>query len=146
MYALTYSYIIINCKMELHIKIIGGLFILLAVLRVFFPKYFNWKNELGSLSLMNRQMIQVHLFFIGFGVFLVGLLCLTSSKELLNTSIGKKISLGLGIFWAVRLYVQFFVYSGKLWNGKALETIVHILLSLFWTYVTAVFILGYFMR
>jgi hypothetical protein len=132
--------------MELHIKIIGGLFILLAVLHVFFPKYFNWKNELGSLSLMNRQMIQVHLFFIGFGVFLVGLLCLTSSKELLNTSIGKKISLGLGIFWAVRLYVQFFVYSGKLWNGKAFETIVHILLSLFWTYVTAVFILGYFMR
>ena len=84
---------------------------------------------------MNRQMIRVHLFFIGLGLFLVGLLCLTSGDGLLNTSLGRRISLGLGIFWAVRLYVQFFVYSGKLWRGKAFETMVHILLSLLWTYV-----------
>jgi hypothetical protein len=144
MYALTHLYIIINYEMELHIKIIGGLFILLAVLHVFFPKYFNWKNELRSLSLMNRQMIRVHLFFIAFGLFLVGLLCLTSGTELLNTSIGRRISLGLGIFWAVRLYVQFFVYSGKLWKGKPFEAMVHILLSLFWAYISVVFILAYF--
>jgi hypothetical protein len=130
--------------MELHIKIIGGLFILLAILHVFFPKYFNWENELSSLSLMNRQMIRVHLFFIGFGLFLVGLLCLTSSDGLLNTSFGRRVSLGLGIFWAVRLYVQFFVYSRNLWKGKTFETVVHILLSLFWTYISLVFILGYF--
>ena len=132
--------------MELQIRIIGGLFILLAILHVFFPKYFNWNNELTSLSLMNRQMIRVHLFFIGFGLFLLGLLCLTSSDELLNTSLGQRISLGLGIFWAVRLYVQFFVYSGKLWRGKAFETMVHILLSLFWTYVSVIFILAYFAK
>jgi len=130
--------------MEWQIKIIGGLFIILAVLHMFFPKYFNWKKELNSLSLMNRQMIRVHLFFIAFGIFLLGLLCLTSGKELLNTSMGKRISLGLGIFWAVRLYVQFFVYSGKLWKGKAFETGVHILLSLFWIYVSLIFTLAYF--
>jgi hypothetical protein len=129
--------------MELHIKIIGGLFILLAVFHVFFPKYFKWKNDLSSLSLMNRQMIQVHLFFIAFGIFLVGLLCLTSSDGLLDTSIGRRISLGLGIFWAVRLYVQFFAYSRKLWKGKPFETMVHILLSFFWTYASLVFILVY---
>ena len=132
--------------MELHIKIIGGLFILLAILHMFFPKYFNWENELSALSLMNRQMIRVHLFFIGFGLFLVGLLCLTSSDGLLNTSFGRRVSLGLGIFWAVRLYAQFFVYSGRLWRGKAFETTVHILLSLFWTYVSVVFIFGSFAK
>jgi hypothetical protein len=132
--------------MELQIKIIGGLFMLLALLHVFFPKYFNWNNELNSLSLMNRQMVQVHLFFIAFGLFLVGLLCLTSSDGLLNTLFGRRVSLGLGIFWAVRLYFQFFVYSGKLWKGKAFETTVHILLSLFWSYVSLVFILGYFAK
>jgi len=132
--------------MELQIKIIGGLFILLAILHVFFPKYFNWNYELSSLSLMNRQMVQVHLFFIGFGLFLVGLLCLTSSDGLLNTSFGRRVSFGLGIFWVVRLYVQFFVYSRNLWKGKAFETTVHILLSLFWTYASIVFILGYFAK
>ena len=129
--------------MELQIKIIGGLFILLALLHVFFSKYFNWKTELGSLSLMNRQMMYVHMFFIAFGVFLLGLLCLTSSDTFLNTTLGKRISLGLGIFCIVRLYVQFFVYSTKLWKGKAFETMVHILFSLFWAYVSTIFMLGY---
>ena len=129
--------------MELQIKIIGCLFILLAFLHIFFPKYFNWKQELSSLSLINRQMMYVHMFFIALGVFLLGLLCLVSSDALLHTTFGRQISLGLGIFWAVRLCFQFFVYSGKLWKGKVFETIVHILFSLFWAYVSIVFMLGY---
>ena len=129
--------------MELHLKIIGGLFIVLALSHFFFPDYFNWKQELAYLSMINRQMAYVHLFFIALAVFLVGLLCLVSSNELLNTPLGKRISLGLGLFWTVRLYFQFFVYSSKLWKGKAFETSVHVLFSMFWTYAGIVFILAY---
>jgi hypothetical protein len=71
--------------MELHLKIIGILLILLGAIHFFFPRYFYWKQELAGLNLMNRQMMYVHLFFIGFVVFLNGLLCLTSSDELLTT-------------------------------------------------------------
>ena len=56
-------------------------------------------------------MMTVHTFFIALIVFLMGLLCLTSSNELIETNLGKKISLGLGIFWTVRLFIQFFGYS-----------------------------------
>ncbi len=129
--------------MELHVKIIGTLLIILALLHFFFPKYFNWKQELSSLSIMNRQMMYVHSLFIAFVIFLMGLLCLTSSNELLSTTLGKRISLGLGIFWTVRLCVQFFGYSSKVWKGKSFETTVHVLFSLFWTYLSAVFILIY---
>jgi hypothetical protein len=132
--------------MELQIKIVGCLFILLAFFHAFFPKYFNWKQELGSLSTINRQMVHVHMFFIALSVFLLGLLCLTSSDMLLNTAFGKRVCLGFAIFWAVRLYVQFFVYSRKLWKGKAFETMVHILLSLFWAYVSTIFMVGYLER
>lgn len=86
----------------------------------------------------------VHSFFIAFTVFLMGVLCLTSPSELLGTTLGRQISLAIGIFWTVRLFVQFFVYSSKVWKGKMLETTVHILFSLFWTYLSAVFILTYF--
>ena len=127
--------------MLVQLKIIGGLFILLAFLHVFFPKYFAWKQELSPLSLINRQMMYVHLFFIALLVFLLGLLCLTSADALLNTQLGKRISLGLGLFWAIRLYVQFFVYSPKLWKGKRFETSMHILFSLFWAYVSTIFII-----
>ena len=132
--------------MELQIRVIGGLFILLALLHFFFPKYFRWKKELDPLDLINREMIHVHLFFIAFGVFLLGLLCLTSSDALLLTTLGRRICLGIGILWAVRLYVQFFVYSPSLWKGKTFETAIHIVLALFWAYISMVFTVGYFGR
>ena len=109
-----------------------------------FPKYFNWKKELKSLSLINRQMMTIHTFFIAFTVFLMGLLCLTSSSQLIESNLGKKISLGLGLFWSVRLFIQFFGYSADLWRGKKLETLIHILFSILWTYISSIFLINYF--
>ena len=97
------------------------------------------KSFAGSLSLVNRQMIWVHTFFIALTIFLMGLLCLTSSSELIETNLGKKISFGFGIFWVIRLFIQFFGYSSKLWKGKTFETSVHILFILLWTYISFIF-------
>ena len=112
-------------------------------MHIAFPKYFNWKEELKSLSLINRQMMTVHTFFIALTVFLMGLLCLTSSNELVETNLGKKISLGLGIFWTFRLFIQFFGYSTDLWRGKKFETLMHVVFSLFWTYLSFIFLSTY---
>lgn len=126
--------------MGLHLTIIGILLITLALIHAIFPSYFNWKQELSSLSIINRQMMYVHSVFIAFIIFLMGLLCLTSSNELLNTTLGKKISFGLGIFWIARLFIQFFGYSSKLWKGKRFESLVHILFSMLWAYLSIIFI------
>ena len=130
--------------MEIHLKIIGVLLISLSVIHVIFPKYFNWKKELAHLSLINRQMMWVHTFFIAFVVLLMGILCLTSSHELVSTNFGRKVSLGIGIFWGIRLLIQFFGYSSELWRGKTLETIVHVVFSIVWVYLTTVFLEIYF--
>ncbi len=126
--------------MQIHLKTIGVLLITLALIHVFFPKYFNWDKELKSLSLINRQMMTVHTFFIAFTVFLMGLLCLTASTDLIETNLGKKISLGLGTFWTVRLFIQFFGYSTDLWKGKTFETAMHILFSMLWAYLSYIFL------
>ena len=125
--------------MELHLRIIGGILITLALIHAIFPKYFNWKKELQTLSLVNKQMMQVHTLFIALMLFLMGILCISSSSDLVDTELGKRVSFGFGIFWGVRLLVQFFCYSPKLWKGKAFETFVHIIFSLFWTYLTWTF-------
>jgi len=130
--------------MEIHFKIIGVLLIALSLVHIVFPKYLNWDKELKSLSLINRQMMTVHTFFIALTVFLMGLLCLTSSAELIETNLGKKISLGLGLFWTVRLFIQFFGYSTDLWKGKKFETFMHIVFSILWTYLSVVFLTTYF--
>jgi len=129
--------------MELHLKIAGILSVLLAILHIIFPRYFKWKAELVVLSDVNRQMMYVHAFFIALVVLLIGMLCLTSSAELTTTSLGKKVSLGLGIFWTTRLVIQFFGYSSVLWKGKTFETTVHVVLSVLWTYFSGIFLLIY---
>jgi len=131
--------------MEHHLKIIGIFLILLALLHLIFPKYFNWKQELSSLSLVNRQIMYVHTFFIAFIVFLMGLLCISSSTDLTSSILGKRMSLVLGVFWSIRLYIQFFGYSSKLWRGKLFETSVHIVFSILWVYLSTVFFLVYFL-
>ncbi|TRZ45096.1 hypothetical protein [Robertkochia solimangrovi] len=123
----------------LHIRIIGVLLIVLASIHGIFPKYFNWKAELRSLSLINRQMMTIHTFFIALSVFLMGLLCLYTTEDLIDTDLGKVISIGFGIFWTVRLLIQFFGYSSKLWKGKLFESVIHIHFSALWIYFSVIF-------
>lgn len=129
--------------MEIHYKIIGVILIFLALIHVGFSRYFNWKKELQALSLINREMMIIHTFFIAVVVLLMGLLCAFYSFELTETKFGKIISLGLGIFWSLRLIVQFFGYSSALWKGKTFETMVHIVFTILWIYMSLIFIYTY---
>lgn len=129
--------------MELVIKINGLVLVLLALLHVGFPRYFNWQQELKSLSLVNKEMMQVHTFFIALVVLLIGVLCFFEPHALVSSPLGKKISLGLAVFWGVRLFFQFFVYSPQLWRGKRFETVMHLVFSLFWLNLTSIFVLAF---
>lgn len=130
--------------MQTHLIITGIIFILLALIHMIFPKYFEWKKEFGSLSLANRQIMEIHTIFIAITVFLMGILCLTSADDLIETRLGKKIILGFAVFWTIRLIFQFFGYSSKLWKGKFFETSVHIIFSIIWIYISFVFWAIYF--
>lgn len=126
--------------MEFQLNTIGCLLILLALIHIIFPKYFNWKEELNHLSLINKQVMQVHTFFIALTVLLMGILCVTSANEIITTSLGKKISFGFGIFWICRLLIQLFGYSSKLWKGKIFETTVHITFLILWSFLSLTFL------
>ena len=65
---------------------------------------------------------------------------LGNTVELTNTPLGRRVSLGLGIFWGARFVVQLFGYSAELWRGKRFETVVHILFLITWSYFTTVFL------
>ena len=108
--------------MALHLIITGYLLIFLAFIHGAFPKRFNWEKEFSSVSLINKQMMYVHTAFIALVVLLMGLLCVSSSKDLIETVLGRRICIGLTIFWATRLIIQFIGYSSELWKGKKFET------------------------
>jgi hypothetical protein len=111
----------------------------LSLLHIWFPRYFGWRKELVGLSLINRQMMYVHTFFIGLVLFMMALIALFEAPELINTKLGNHISLTIGTFWTIRLLIQLFVYSSQLWRGKKKETMIHIVFTATWTYLATVF-------
>lgn len=127
--------------MLIHIKIIGYILIGLSLIHIGFPRYFNWKEQLEKLSLINRQMMKVHTFFIALVVLLMGLLCILRANDLMNTKLGNTVCLGMALFWLIRLYFQLFFYSPKLWRGRRFETAIHIGFSFCWTYFSCIFTL-----
>lgn len=129
--------------METHLSVIGSILVLLGIVHAIFPRYFKWGQELKHLSLINRQMMQTHTFFIALVVALFGVLCITQAKDMVSTPLGRNIALGLAMFWGLRLIFQLFVYSPKLWRGKVFETLVHIVFTIFWVYMTVVFSIIY---
>jgi len=131
-------------NLVIHLKIIGIVLILLALVHLILPRWCDWAVELARLSLLNRQLMQVHTFFIALVVLMFGALTFFCTDELLSRSrLAQVVLMGFTVFWAVRLYFQFFVYDAQLWRGKRFETLVHILFACFWTYCTVVYSWAY---
>ncbi len=126
-------------NIALHLKIVGALLILLALAHLTFAKRFNWNEETGRMSLLNRQIFYVHCFFISLVLVLMGVLSLFCTRLLLEIGeLNKLVLIALVAFWTARLFIQFFIYDTRLWKGNRLHTAMHIAFSVFWIYcVTA---------
>jgi hypothetical protein len=126
--------------LPLLLKSAGALLIGLSLLHAVFPRRFSWNTELQQLSLLNRQIMVVHCFFIALMVGLMGFLCLCFTDALLTPSaLGQPVAAGLTLFWGCRLGAQFFVYDSALWRGHRFNTVMHVLFSLLWIFFTGVF-------
>src|SRR5436309_375764 len=97
-------------SLRFQLKIVGASLLILAVAHAFFPRRFDWNEELRSVSLLNRQIFLVHCFFIGLILFMFGLLALFYTDTVLDrTALARPVLGGIVLFWCVRLVVQLFV-------------------------------------
>lgn len=132
-------------SLTLHLRLVGGSLLVLALLHAFFSKPFRWREELDRLSLLNRQIFYVHTYFVVLTVILFGLLSFVWPETLLDSSLlARLVCAGQAIFWGFRLYCQFAVYHPELWRGKPFQTIVHVFFSLLWAYYTLVYVAACF--
>ena len=126
--------------LNFQLKFAGATLIFLALAHLFFDARFHWREETARMSLLNRQMFYVHTFFVALTVFLMGALCLLGTRALLQPTLaGSWVCGGFAVFWACRLFCQFFVYSSALWRGLRFETAIHVLFALAWAYYTVLF-------
>jgi len=123
-------------NIRLHLQIVGALLTALGAAHALFGRYFGWKKELERVSLLTRQVFEVHTFFIGLLLVLLGACSLFYADALLEPGpLPRAILAGILIFWLCRLLVQWFVYDPAIWRGRPFYTLMHVAFSLFWIYV-----------
>jgi hypothetical protein len=126
--------------LELHLRTVGVIMAALAVANLFVPRRFHWPEELARLSLINRQIFQAHSIFLIVTLALFSALLLTCTDALLEpTRLARAVLAGLTIFWGLRMLMQWFFYSPETWRGHRLHTVMHLVFSATWIYVTSVF-------
>jgi hypothetical protein len=127
-------------SLEVHLRIAGALLLLLAAVHPLLPKQLGWRDDLAKLTLLNRQIFLVHVGFIVLILVLFGALALFFASDLVAPSrLATAVLAGLTLFWGLRLLAQQFIYDRSLWRGNRRNTVLHILASLLWTYLTVVF-------
>ncbi len=127
-------------SLALHLKFCGAALLGLAALHAVMGRHLRWKEDLASLSLVNRQIFYVHTFFLALVLALLGLLSLFGTSALLQPSLLARYLLGgITLFWLFRLVFQFAVYSPQLWHGKKFETLIHVVFTLLWSYMSVVY-------
>ena len=123
-----------------NLRAAGVLLAALVVVNLFVPARFGWRADLSRVSLLNRQIFQVHSVFVVLILALSSALLLTSADALVEPSrLSRAILLGLTIFWGLRMLMQWCFYSPDIWRGHRFFTTMHVVFSMTWIYMTGVF-------
>jgi len=129
--------------MLLHLRIVGFVMGALVLVNLFVPGRYRWREEMARLSLLNRQVFQAHAVFLVLTLALFSALLLTCADALIEpTRLSRAVLIGLTIFWALRMLMQWCFYSPAIWRGHRFNTVMHCIFSATWIYVTGVFALA----
>ena len=126
--------------LSVNLRLAGLVILGLAAAYPIYPRYFRWRDELQAVSLLTRQIFFVHCGFIVMLLILQGVLLLAVPHALVEpTTAGLALLVGLTVFWVYRLFAQLFMYERRLWIGNRLHTIVHVVFTAIWCYLSGVF-------
>jgi hypothetical protein len=123
-------------SLALWIAGIGHFGVLIASFQV--PSRLEWREELKKLTPFNRKLMWVHGAFAVLTIIAFGTLTLTLHDEMLRGDrAALDVALFIGIYWVLRIGVDFFYYDHEDWpTGKGFVA-GHILLTSLFVYLTA---------
>lgn len=126
--------------LELALRAAGIGLITLSWAHIPIGRHLQWREEAVRLSPMNASVFHVHTLFICVVLMVMGVPALLDPGIYLQpTRAGLWLTWSYAAFWALRLYVQWFVYSADLWRGKRMETGWHWFFTVVWLALVALF-------
>jgi hypothetical protein len=94
--------------------IIGSIYNLgLITFHLLFWKIFNWKEDLSSLSFINRPVMQILNISLTYIFFIFAYITFFHSNELITTSMGNTLLGLISLFWLFRALEQFWFFGWK---------------------------------
>lgn len=105
--------------METVIKAGGIYSFSFVVFHLLFWRLFNWKEDLRSLSFLNRCIMQVLNLSLTFAFVIIGYISLVHTRELLVTPLGKSLLVLIALFWLARAVEQIVFFKLKHWGSIA---------------------------
>ena len=94
--------------------IIGGfLWLAFFVFHIFFWKLFDWKRDLENLTKTNKAIMQVLNLCLMFCFLIFAYISLFQTEELLTTSLGKTLLVGMVLFAVFRAIEQVIFFDLK---------------------------------
>ena len=105
--------------MESLIKL-GGIYnIILVVFHLLFWRIFNWKEDLRTLSFLNKSIMQVINLSLILVFVIFAYISLVHTNELLSTSLGKSLLFSMAFLWFARSALQVIFFKLKHWVSVA---------------------------
>ena len=129
-------------SLETLIKLAGYGQLSVLVASSLVPFQLNWKEELGSLKKLHRQMYWVYGGYVVLAIISFGLISIFNARELASGSgLGRGLCAYIAIFWGVRLGLQG-VFDVKEHLGKWWLNAGYNLLTLLFAGFTIVYGMG----
>ena len=104
--------------MRLLIQIGGVLWMICFVFHVFFWRLFDWKHGLESIAKVNNGIIQVLNLCLMLCFLIFAYISLVQTDELLTSSLGKSLIVGMALFGIFRVVEQFMFFDLQLFRSK----------------------------
>ena len=107
------------------------------------PQVLDWRRALAPLDPLLRHLIWVHGAFVVLMIVLFGLLSVSLPNELASgTTLARAVCGGIGIFWGLRLAIQFFLFDAREYLTRPLLKIGYHGLTVVFLYNTVVYTLA----
>src|SRR5437773_2671900 len=102
----------------------------IAILNFALIRIMGWKDDLARVSLLVREVLQIHAWFISITLLIFTALTFRFYGEIAagNEPVYRWLACSIGSFWAIRAVLQVTYYSSSHWRGIASRTAMHVIL------------------
>ena len=116
----------------------------IAILNLFIVRLLQWKELLGRVPLLMREVFHVHSWFISIILTIFAVMTLRFAPEMSSNEACRWLAVAIGLFWAFRTALQVFYYSSTHWRGQTGRTVIHVVLLLLYGGIAVVYLLAAF--